>query len=89
MSNTDLERVSIHFPAEETGGLPHSKNVYIAMFPALCGCRIAMPRNQRASDLLARWLADHPGHIRRDHLNAKDFCEWLDSIYVSDGGNNE
>lgn len=86
MSNIDLEPVTNQSPNVVTGKhLLHSGNVYVGMFPASCDCRIIMPRSQRASDLLTRWLADHPGHVRRDHSNAKDFCEWLDSVAVSGG----
>ncbi len=43
-----------------------------------CACRIELSANGMARQLLQQWLKDHPVHIRKEHLNAKEFCEWFD-----------
>lgn len=43
-----------------------------------CACRIPPPARGTAKQMLQQWLRDHPAHIRREHLDAKEFCEWLD-----------
>lgn len=44
-----------------------------------CACRISPPaRGSTAEQMLKAWLKDHPDHIRKEHLAAKEFCKWFD-----------
>lgn len=45
---------------------------------AKCACRIDLPANGMARNLLHEWLRDHPVHIRKEHLLAKDIFKWFD-----------
>lgn len=42
-----------------------------------CACRIGLPTNGMARELLQQWLKDHPSHIRKEHIDAKEFSEWF------------
>lgn len=46
---------------------------------AKCACRIDEPFERGlVNDWLQAWLADHPGHTRKEHIFAHDFLKWLE-----------
>lgn len=51
---------------------------------AKCACRIDPIGTGLAHDWLQAWLADHPGHIRREHNFVADVFRWLEGR--SNGG---
>lgn len=51
---------------------------------ASCNCRLLPPVPGKVRDLLQEWIADHPGHARKQHILAYDVFKWLDGR--SNGG---
>lgn len=45
---------------------------------AMCNCRLLPPAPSKVCDLMQEWLADHPGHTRKQHVFAYDFFKWLE-----------
>jgi len=43
-----------------------------------CACRIDPIGTGLAHDWLQAWLADHPGHIRNEHIFVMDAFKWLE-----------
>lgn len=43
-----------------------------------CDCRIDPIGSGLAHDRLQAWLADHPGHTRKEHIFVADAFRWLD-----------
>lgn len=45
---------------------------------ASCSCRLSPPAPGQVRDLLQLWVADHPGHTRKQHVFAYDLFKWLE-----------
>ncbi|MDP1550702.1 MAG: hypothetical protein Q8L97_11205 [Nitrosomonas sp.] len=45
-----------------------------------CACRIAPIGTGLAHDRLQAWLADHPGHKRKEHIFVADVFRWLEGL---------
>lgn len=44
--------------------------------PGECSCRLRCEGTGLAKDLLQAWLADHPHHTRKQHIQAYDIFKW-------------
>lgn len=45
---------------------------------AKCACRLEPIGSGLAHDWLQAWLADHPGHTRKEHIFVADVFRWLE-----------
>lgn len=72
-----IAKILIHF--DKPGlTLPNQLNQSSGKIAATCACRLSPPAPGEAHDLLQAWVADHPGHTRKQHIFACDLFEWLE-----------